>query len=127
MRAYQRLQLVDNSEEAVAWIYRVATNYCLNELRNRKTRPEPKDELPERLDLSSESRISDRDMVLRLVMHLPEKLAEPAWLYHVDGLEQEEVARVLGISRRTVVNRLAEFVERARKFVARTASGTGEA
>src|SRR5262245_5915597 len=35
------------SNEALAWIYRVATNYCLNELRNRKRRPEPREDLPE--------------------------------------------------------------------------------
>jgi len=45
-----------------------------------------------------------------------------AWLYHVDGLEQDEVARVLGVSRRTVVNRLQSFATNARKFVRREAS-----
>jgi DNA-binding transcriptional regulator LsrR (DeoR family) len=40
----------------------------------------------------------------------------------VDGLEQAEVARVLDISRRTVVNRLAEFADNARRFLGRTAA-----
>ena len=43
-----------------------------------------------------------------------------AWLYHVDGLEQAEVAEILGISRRTVVNRLAEFQERGRRVLGRS-------
>jgi len=37
-----------------------------------------------------------------------------------DRLEQAELAELLGISRRTVVNRLAEFQERARKLLAET-------
>jgi DNA-directed RNA polymerase specialized sigma24 family protein len=40
-------------------------------------------------------------------------------------MEHEEIAGVLGISRRTVSRKLARFLENARKFIART--GTGEA
>lgn len=40
-------------------------------------------------------------------------------LYYLDGLEQEQVAKTLGISRRTVINRLQEFVDRSRKFAFR--------
>jgi RNA polymerase sigma-70 factor, ECF subfamily len=43
-----------------------------------------------------------------------------AWLHHVDGLDQGDVARVLDISRRTVLNRLAEFTRNARKLMERT-------
>jgi RNA polymerase sigma-70 factor (ECF subfamily) len=57
---------------------------------------------------------------MRLVQQLPTKLAAPALLYYVDGLEQADVARVLGISRRTVINRLAAFVQRSRRALART-------
>jgi RNA polymerase sigma-70 factor (ECF subfamily) len=60
--------------------------------------------------------------VVRLIDHCPEKLRVVAWLHHVDGLDQGEVARVLDVSRRTVVNRLAEFAERAQRFIARAAS-----
>ena len=38
----------------------------------------------------------------------------------VDGMEQEEAARALGISRRTVRRKLDRFLENARKFVARS-------
>ena len=42
----------------------------------------------------------------------------------VDGMEHEEIASVLGISRRTVSRKLGRFIENARKFMART--GTAE-
>ena len=51
----------------------------------------------------------------------PEKIATVAWLHYVDGLDQDEVARVLGISRRSVVNHLGTFVANAQKFIQRTA------
>ena len=115
MRVQRHLQRAPDSREALVWIYRIATNYCLNEIRNRQLRPVPVDVLPERgtddVDL-----LGRRDLAARLIEHAPEKLRAPAYLHYVDGLDQSEVARVLGISRRTVVYRLSAFAENARKF-----------
>lgn len=121
MRVHRHLAKAD-SREALAWIYRIATNYCLNELRNRKHRPEPHDELPEVIGGDVAGALADRDLAARIVERAPEKLRVVAWLHHVDGLDQGEVARVLDISRRTVVNRLAEFAENAKKFAQRGAA-----
>jgi RNA polymerase sigma-70 factor (ECF subfamily) len=121
MRVHKHLAKAD-SREALAWIYRIATNYCLNEIRNRKHRPELHDELPEVIGADVAGVLADRDLAARIVERAPEKLRAVAWLHHVDGLDQGEVARVLDISRRTVVNRLAEFAENAKKFVHREAA-----
>lgn len=120
MRVHRHLAKAD-SREALAWIYRIATNYCLNEIRNRKRRPELHDELPE-IITDTDTALADRDLAARIVARSPEKLRAVAWLHHVDGLDQGEVARVLDISRRTVVNRLAEFAENAKKFAQRGAA-----
>jgi len=61
----------------------------------------------------------DRDTAMKLIRRAPEKLQEVAVLYYVDGLEQEQVAKTLGISRRTVINRLQDFIDRSRKFISR--------
>ena len=119
MRVHRHLAKAPDTDEALARIYRIATNYCLNEIRNRKHRPELHDELPEIAGDSADAIVADRDLAARIVHRSPEKLRAVAWLHHVDGLDQGEVARVLGISRRTVVNRLAEFTDNARKVVAR--------
>jgi RNA polymerase sigma-70 factor (ECF subfamily) len=116
------------SNQALAWIYRVATNYCLNELRNRGRRAELHAELPEpardpdrdRLDHGEEV-LANRDLAMRLIDHIPSKLRAIAWLYHVDGLDQQEIAEVLGLSRRTVTTRLAKFSASARKLMLRFA------
>jgi len=108
-------------DEALAWIYRIATNYCLNELRDRRRRAVPHDELPEQADRPVEEQLANRDLAVRLVARAPEKLRAVACLHHVDGLDQGEVARVLGISRRTVVTRLQTFAENAHKFARRSA------
>lgn len=122
MRVHRHLDKAPNGREALAWIYRIATNYCLNEIRDRKRRAEPVEELPDVIDAGVEGVLADRDLVARIVRRSPEKLRAAAWLHHVDGMDQGEVARVLGASRRTVINRLAEFAEHARKFAARSAA-----
>ena len=121
MRVHRHLDKAD-SREALAWIYRIATNYCLNEIRDRKRRPELQDELPEAVHDDMDRVLADRDLVGRIVSRAPENLRVVAWLYHVDGLDQADVARVLDLSRRTVVNRLAEFSANARKFIQRGAA-----
>jgi len=128
MRVHRHLQKAPDPNEALAWIYRIATNYCLNEIRNRKLRPQAAPGGPDGLDglehtgESLETVLANRDAVARLVRRSSEKLRAPAWLHYVDGFDQGEVARVLGISRRSVVNRLSEFVDNARKFLARSPS-----
>ena len=119
MRVHRHLDKAPDAREALGWIYRIATNYCLNELRDRKLRPEPRLELPEGAQRSLEPLLADRDLCARLVARAPERLATVAWLHYVDGMDQEEVARVLGISRRSVVNHLGTFVTNAQKFIQR--------
>ena len=122
MRVYRHIDKAD-SREAIGWIYRIATNYCLNELRNRRRQPLVADhETDEIVGADLASVLADRDLATRIVRRSPDKLRVVAWLHHVDGLDQGEVARVLDISRRTVVNRLAEFAEYARKLVQRGAA-----
>ena len=121
MRVHRHIDRLPDPKDALRWIYRIATNYCLNEIRGRKLRPDPVERLPEHhLPGAPKDPIADRDLAARLIHQVPEKLRTVAWLYHVDGLEQAEVAEILGISRRTVVNRLAEFQERGRRVLGRS-------
>jgi RNA polymerase sigma-70 factor (ECF subfamily) len=122
VRVHRHIESAPDDAAALAWIYRISTNYCLNMLRDRArgAQPTEPDELPE-VDSgqSLESLFSDSDTARKLIERAPEKLQDVAVLYYLDGLEQEQVAKTLGISRRTVINRLQEFVDRSRKFAFR--------
>src|SRR3954451_21387214 len=104
VRVHKHLARVPPGREALTWIYRIATNHCLNMIRNRRHRPTPQPALPEGALATTgpEERLADRDLVARLIAGAHAKVQAVAWLYHVDGFEQEEVARILKLSRRTV-------------------------
>ena len=119
MRVLRHIETAPDDQAALAWIYRISTNYCLNSLRDKARQAEPVDVLPEQPSEHPERSLLDRDLAMRIVMRTPENHRAPALLYYVDGLEQGQVAVTLGISRRTVINRLNEFGKRARKFLAR--------
>lgn len=119
MRVHRHLERAPSGDEAMRWIWRIATNYCLNELRDGQRRAEPMSELPEKPVVGID--LGDRDLAQRLVERAPEDQRVIAWLHYVDGLDQAEVALTLGISRRTVVNKLAAFSSNARKYAERVA------
>lgn len=121
LRVHRHLARAPDAGEAGRWILRIATNYCLNAARDRRRAPEPRDELPDVPgEVRLEQALGDRDLIRRVVARVDEKLRAVAWAHYVDGLDHVEAGRMLGISRRTVANRLAAFDERARKIIRRT-------
>jgi RNA polymerase sigma-70 factor (ECF subfamily) len=121
LRVHRHLARAPDADEAGRWILRIATNYCLNAARDRRRAPEPMDEPPDvPADVSLEQVLADRDMVRRIVGRVDARLRAVAWAHFVDELDHVEAARMLGISRRTVANRIAAFEERARKIFRRT-------
>lgn len=119
IRVYRHLDSAPNTEEALRWIYRISTNLCLNQIRDRKRLSLTFEEAPEPLDFSLEERLVNLDLARRLIGRAPEHLRAPAWMHYVDGLDQGEVAVTLQVSRRTVVNYLGVFAQVAKKFMMR--------
>jgi RNA polymerase sigma-70 factor, ECF subfamily len=117
LRVRRHLEKIPETTQALHYIYRIATNFCLNERRDRKARAQPMAILPEMPEPSFEDRIVDRDLANRLLAGVPAHLRAPAYLHYVDGLEQGEVARVLNVSRRTVVSRLSQFQARIKALL----------
>ena len=86
-------------------------------LRARGSQAEPVADLPERAGEHPETALGERDSCLKALGSVSEKLRAPAVLYYVDGMEQAQIADVLGVSRRTVINRLQEFAVKAKGYL----------
>ena len=119
VRVLRHLESAPDDAAALAWISRISTNYCLNAKRDQSRREESVSEVPEESSDHPEGAFINRDLAERLLTRVPERLRAPATLYYVDGMEQQHIAELLGVSRRTVINRLGDFNARARKYLAR--------
>ena len=107
---------LDDPAIVLPWLYRVATNHCLNLIRDRGRRGEAPLEL-DVADAASEAPFPDRHLAGTILSRFDEGTRAVAVGVLVDGMGHEELAGALGISRKTVERRLARFLERARKLV----------
>jgi RNA polymerase sigma factor (sigma-70 family) len=95
------------------YLYRAVTNRCLNMLRDHSARAR----LLERHDgvlrgpvrTTCEDRAIDLDLLSRLVLALDQQAAEILVYRYVDDMSQEEIAEFVGLSRKTVGQRLARI------------------
>jgi RNA polymerase sigma-70 factor (ECF subfamily) len=123
MKLMRNVDRLADRETMLPWIFRVATNHCLNRRRDAARRGEQgESRAPEDLPLSAAapaSSLTDRVLVQGLLSRFDPDTQTVAVGVLVDGMEHEEVAAVLGISRRTVARRLDRFLEGARKYLDR--------
>jgi RNA polymerase sigma factor (sigma-70 family) len=114
------LSLLDRPEQfegrcaVTTFLYAMTTNACLNRLRNRRRRarlladavtadPHPDGEAEASVDAAL------------LLARLPERLARVAVYYYLDEMTHEEIAEILGVTRRQVGNLVLRVQELARK------------
>ena len=119
MRLVRRADLFAGAESKLAWLYRVAERCCFDQLSRpatRASRPIAELRTGEPWDHSSAMQAEDRDMVLKFLGGLDDKLRQVAVLHYLDEMGQEEIARAVGCSRQTVVNRLTAIKQRVETF-----------
>jgi RNA polymerase sigma-70 factor, ECF subfamily len=119
VRLVRDMEKLEDRATVLPWIYRVATNHCLNLRRTgRWTAEAPLDlELAAGTSLDS---FPERHLAQAILARVDPTTQAIVVAVLVDGMEQEETARTLGLSRKTVRRKLDRFLENARKFVARS-------
>ena len=99
----------DGRSQFSTWVYRIATNAALDEVRRIGRRPRPTDN-----DIVYDSPQNDRTEavaaqldVVSALADIPEEYRTTLVLRHVADLEYEEIAAIQGIAIGTVRSRLA--------------------
>jgi RNA polymerase sigma-70 factor (ECF subfamily) len=111
VRVIARGVVLPREEEALRYLYRVSTNVCLNLLREHNVHARAVPALTANTSHvgSAESGLADREFVNAVLDQCGEGGAQVAIMHYLDGMSQVEIADVLGITRRTVFNRLRKL------------------
>jgi len=119
VRLLKDMETLGHLETALPWVYRVATNHCLNVLRDGSRRREA--DLAEwdvaDPETSSASTYPERRLAQTVLASFDEGTQAVAVGVLVDGMGHDELAGMLGVSRKTVERRLSRFLDRARELV----------
>lgn len=93
------------SSSIVTWLYSATTHLCLNKIRDRDNRARL---LAQHAASSGDAGVTsltqaeDMAAARELLRRLPERLARVAVYHYFDGLTHDEIAALLGCSRRNV-------------------------
>ncbi|GIP41403.1 ECF RNA polymerase sigma factor SigW [Paenibacillus sp. J31TS4] len=127
LRVYRNLDRYDESQKFSTWIYRIATNLCIDQLRKRKPSYSPDAEMPDgegadwySLLPSEEATPEDQIMlsetqlqIREAIQSLPEKYKSVVILRYLHDMSLQEIGDVLDMPVTTVKTR----VHRGREFL----------
>jgi RNA polymerase sigma-70 factor (ECF subfamily) len=107
------------------WVWRITTNACLNALRARGVREPVLSAVEDEGSDEGVTGIEARELLAKWLQHLDEREVTIATLLFLDGLTQDEVADVLGLSRKTIGREVAELRAKAQALGALPDGGAG--
>lgn len=109
------------TEADLPYLFRAVTNRCLNHLRRGDNRRRLLDQQSDFLRGTVRSRCDDQviglDLLIRLADRLDRKCREVLVYRYFDDMSQEEIARLVGASRKTVGKRLKKVHKQVRALV----------
>jgi len=126
LAAHKKLDSFRGDSALGTWLYRLATNLCLDHLRSRAARTGqltgPLDDEPGLADTGSRKlaeRVVTRMDLEKALAQLPEGCRTAFVLHDVEGLEHREIADVLGIAEGTSKSQVHKARLRLRAILGR--------
>ena len=139
LKVYSKADSLQPKGELFTWMYRVATNHCLNRIRRRKLvrfvslTPEPQSDAPQ---LDPVDRAPDAHRALEMkrrwqravegIEALPENQRVVLILARFEGLSYRQIGEILKISEGAVESRLYRAMRRLQRAQESAASGVSE-
>lgn len=108
LKAYRALDRFRAGSDFGTWIYRIAYNSCIDELRRRKRSPVAADEPaePASSQPGPERVVSASETVRAALAELPTDQRVTVVLVDGEGFDHREAAKILGVAPGTVASRL---------------------
>lgn len=126
-RVWRRLGSFDRSRAFAPWLFGIAHNYCIDELRRRKVRPQQVYEdddhpilsdIPDDTDIGETAILTEQRQVIRSALEqLPEEQRQALLLAYFGGLTQQEIAAQLGNPLGTVKTRMRLGLQKLRALL----------
>jgi RNA polymerase sigma-70 factor (ECF subfamily) len=126
LRLVRDEELLADRPDLVPWLYRVATNHCLNLRRDARHHGETPLEDGEEVVGEQAGDALDAIVVQRLLARFDVVTQAIAVAILVDEQEHEDVAAALGLSRRTMARKLERFIELARRHLVLSGDAAAE-
>jgi RNA polymerase sigma-70 factor (ECF subfamily) len=114
VRCFDRRGELRRGRELLGWLYRVATNLCLNAMRDGKIRRAAHQRLAPSTAVAAPADPPDVRLLAQLLRDVDERTRAIVIYVHVDGMTHAEAADVAQVSDRTVRNCLARFHQAGR-------------
>lgn len=126
-RVWRRLGSFDRSRAFAPWLFGIAHNYCIDELRRRKVRPQSVYEdddnallsdIPDELNIAETAVLAEQGRIVRSALdQLPEEQRQTLLLAYFGGLTQQEIAVRLGNPLGTVKTRMRLGLQKLRALL----------
>jgi RNA polymerase sigma-70 factor (ECF subfamily) len=138
IKAYRSLDSFRGQASFSTWLYKIATNLCIDRARTKKRRPQQAYSLDEPVDRDEEKgareipdnryepgkgveRDEMRALVRETVAEMPEKMRQVLIMCDLQGMPYEEISRILDVPLGTVKSRLfharADLARRLRPYM----------
>ncbi|MEK7395792.1 MAG: RNA polymerase sigma factor, partial [Candidatus Poribacteria bacterium] len=121
IKAFQKLHTLRRYDAFALWLSAIANNLCKNFIRSKSKRPDKDftdDQSPDIVDNSSIDSYRDNllhESLQEALSSLPEVYRQVLMLHYFSGYKNMDIAQMLGISLRTVADRLRIGRERLKE------------
>ncbi len=115
----------DNRSSITTWIYRIAVNASVDEVRRTRRRPLPMDPTDQKIDVISGTmddmgNLDNQVLISDALQRLDTDFRIPVVLRHVADMDYDEIARTLDIPVGTVKSRIARGRKQLAQMLPRT-------
>lgn len=123
IKVYQQLDSLENNAKFSSWLYRIANNLCLDELKRsgrRKSSPleawMQSSEMAKEMSPAEELEHSELgEMLQKALLAIPDEQRTVVLLKEYEGLTFREIAEILEVSENTVKSRMYYELKALRK------------